>query len=159
MSENTPSLKSLFATDSNVETAGVEFAIVNGEGLPSGIFVNLARAGGANKRFDLAKERAYRQWRQRNGKKAQISDDQHIEILIPVFAEAVVVGWFFEPQGVENPERRQEIPFDADDWRPYTAQDAEAFLRALPRARLVELMETSADFNVYREDLEGLAGN
>lgn len=162
---NTPNLKSLFATDANVETAGVEYPIVDGAGNPSGLYLRLARAGGANKRFDLAKERAYRQWRAKHGKKAQISDDQHVEILIPVFAETVIVGWFFEdPAFVPTDEtpsapQRPEIPFDAEDWRPYTPQDAEAFLRALPKSRLVDLMETAADYSAYRADLEDLAGN
>lgn len=151
------SFDEIFATDATKETTGIEF-LMSPDGSPVGPGFLLARAGGANKKFDIVKERAYRQWRAKHGKKAEISEEQHIEIMIPVFAEAVIVGFFtlwIDESG--NEQRRNEIQVTKDNWQPYSPKTAEDLLRKLPKSILIELMERSANFAAFKA--EDLAGN
>lgn len=150
-------LENLFRTDANIELSGIEYEIRDEAGNPSGIVLLLARAGGANKKFELAKEKAYRALRAKKGKGVQFSDEDHIECMIPVFAQTVVINWFYEDP--ETKERKPTIPFSDDNWKGWDPESAEQLLRMLPRTRLLDVMEIAADYAAYKEDVEDILGN
>lgn len=149
------SFEQMFATDTAKETEGIEFFMADANGDGPG-FV-LARAGGANKDFEIAKERAYRNWRSKHGKRAHPSDDQHIEILIPVFAETVVKSFFTEwsekdDEGNPTRKRRNEIQVSPEIWKTYNKDTAETLLRKLPRTVLLDLFETAGNYASFQSE-------
>lgn len=102
------SLYKLFKTDQNLETDGIfiEYG-TNSEGKP--IRVKIARAGGSNKAFSKALEKATRPYRKAiqsglldNGTADRLYKD--------VFADTVILGW----ENVEGPDGKP-LPFNREN--------------------------------------------
>lgn len=147
-------LRKVFSTDPSAETNGVEFPIYAGKE-PTGVVLLLARAGGANKAFDTERERAFRKWRQKNGKRREPSPKDQIEILIPVVAKTCVRGWWTE----EGDDRVETIEIDEGQPLTCTPDNAETLLRVLPEGELVSIIETITNWEVFKSDVQGISGN
>lgn len=90
-----PGLFASFETDKKSEAEGVEFTFNGNDGKP--VFrVRLARAGGANKKYDQVRERVSAPYRRLNKITAEV---QH-QIGLEVFSEAVAI-----PESWEMAER------------------------------------------------------
>ena len=80
------SLFSEFKTDKLLEAEGTQFTYTAGDGKPM-FRVRLARAGGANKKYDQVRERVTSPYRRLKS----LTDEMQQQIAYEVFAEAIVV--------------------------------------------------------------------
>lgn len=86
-----PGLFSQFETDKRSEAEGVEFTFTGNDGNP--IFrVRLARAGGANKKYDQVRERVSAPYRRLQ----KITPEAQHQIGLEVFSEAVAIPTTWE---------------------------------------------------------------
>lgn len=80
------SLYKNFKTDKSIETTGIELQY------DDGVYIKIARAGGANKRFQKTLERKARPYR-RAIQTETFSPELAEEMLVEVYAESVILGW------------------------------------------------------------------
>jgi hypothetical protein len=142
-----------FKTDGNLETQGIV--------LDYGDFrVTVARAGGANKRFERtleAKTKAYKRAIQTE----TLPNEKGKAILREVFAEAVVLNWEVRKPGKKEGEDTWEVGIEgpSGDVLPFSADNVAATFKALPDL-FADIQEQAGKVSLFRAAvLEAEAGN
>lgn len=146
------SIYDLFATDTNMETAGRWYRVGDTEFL-------LARAGGANTKFTAAYAASSRPY-QRQQQMGQLSEDLAREILAEPFAKHVVLDWRMrtkDESGVET--ITDHVIAGKDGPLTYSSKAAQKLLMDIPDL-LMTLIEAAGNFSNYAPaDLEAAAKN
>lgn len=142
-----------FKTDGNLETQGIV--------LDYGDFrVTIARAGGANKKFERTMEfktKAYKRAIQTE----TLPNEKGKAILREVFAEAVVLNWEVRKPGKKDGEDTWEVGIEgpSGDVLPFSAENVAATFKALPDL-FADIQEQAGKVALFRAAvLEAEAGN
>jgi hypothetical protein len=137
-----------FKTDAAMESGGVW--------LDYGDFkLKIARAGGANKKFQKVLEARTKPFR-RAMQTETMNNDKAMEILRGVYAETIVLAWETKvdgefKSGIENPE--------GGDLLPYNSANVTEVFNTLPDL-FADIQEQSNKVAIFREELlESDSGN
>lgn len=147
------SIYDLFATDTNMETAGRWYRVGDTEFL-------LARAGGANTKFTAAYAASSRPY-QREQQMGRLSEDTAREILAEPFAKHVVLDWRTRSKDDKGVEVVTDHVISGKDGQPltYSQKAAQALLMDIPDL-LMTLVEAAGTFSNYAPaDLDSAAKN
>lgn len=144
-------LRKLFKTNTGLETSGVviEYSDV--------CRIRIARAGGGNKRYAKAVEKATRPYR-RAIAAGSFSEEKANEILMAVYAETVVLDWQVK-RGEEwlsgiDPE---DVGQAGAELLPVTAENVVAAFKYLPDLYL-DLMQQAQSIALFRDEVNEAAG-
>lgn len=143
-----------FKTDGNLETSGIV--------IDYGDFrVTIARAGGANKRFEKTLEQKTKAYKRAIATET-LSNDKSKAILREVYAEAVVLKWEVRKPAKKDGEQDTwdlGIEGPSGDVLPYSTDNVIATFKALPDL-FSDLMEQAQKVSLFRAAvLEAEAGN
>jgi hypothetical protein len=146
------SIYDLFATDTNMETAGRWYRIGDMEFL-------LARAGGTNTKFTAAYAASSRPY-QRQQQMGQLSEDTAREILAEPFSKHVVLDWRTRAKDDKGAEVITDHVIPGKDGPlTYSVKAAQQLLMDIPDL-LMTLVEAAGNFSNYAPaDLEAAAKN
>jgi len=149
-------LRDQFATDSSLETKGI--VVDYGDDR-----IRIARAGGANKRYERLLESKTKHLRRAISVGA-ISGDQSMAILREVYAETVILDWQHNVGTLEDPVWEKGInPKDVGDESegllPVNPENVKRVLIALPDL-FIDLQQQAQVGALYRQEInEASAGN
>lgn len=132
-----------FATDEKYEREGIVLDYGDGRKL------RIARAGGANKRYQTVLEKVAQPFRRAIEAKA-IPAEKSDEILREVFAKSIVLGW----EGVTQDDLDGS---GSNQPAPFTVDNCIAFLKALPDV-FMEVREQAASAALFRSLVDEDAG-
>jgi hypothetical protein len=149
-------LKAQFATDVSLETSGIIIDYGNDR-------IKIARAGGANKKFERLLETKTKHLRRAIAVGA-IGNEQSMAILREVYAQTIVLSWETNTGTLTEPKWDKGIdPKDAGKTGkallPVTAENVKAVFTNLPDL-FIDLQQQAQAGALYRQEInEGSAGN
>ncbi len=144
-----PGLFAEFKTDKDLETQGVQFTYTAGDGKP--IFrVRLARAGGANKKYDQVREEVYAPYR----RLAKLTEEMQSQAAREVFSRGVVVKNTWETFNRTTNEFMPGIEDETGEVVPATAENIARIMELLPDLYGVLVGESMSMHNYKNEARE-----
>ncbi len=151
------SLRSAFKTSPRLETEGIKLEMANAR-------ITLARAGGANTKFNAAMAKIAEQHK-RAIATGLLGNDKAMRVLMEVYAETVVLDWETNIGTEANPDWVRGIDFGdepaqrPEELREVTFENVLAFFHDMPDFFL-EVKDTAENVQAFREALiKGIAGN
>ncbi len=146
-------LKKLFKTNGALETKGV---VLDYDGETR---IRIARAGGSNKKYIKAAERALKPYR-RALAAGQMSNSKATEILAELFAETIVLGWEVNRGGQWLPGIDPEDAGETGaELLPVNPENVQKVFMTLPELFL-DVQTQASSIALFREDLtEADSGN